>query len=97
MSGTLRREADVLLIEGPLTLQTAAALLDPAEEYFKAGVHTIDLSGVPEVDSAAVALALEWQRRAGRHGVALRLQNLPEAMQNLASLYGVSELLLQPA
>jgi len=51
---------------------------------------------VTEADSAAVALVIEWVRQAERANVALRLVNLPASMQNLAKLYGVSEL-LQPA
>jgi len=45
------------------------------------------------VDSAAIALALEWLRQAEESKTALRFANLPAAMQNLAKLYGVSELL----
>ena len=53
----------------------------------------LDFKGVTEVDSAAVALALECLREARRRQLALSLANLPEAMQHLAELYAVSELL----
>ena len=92
----LRREGAVLLLEGAVTLDTVPGLVSAAEEYFQQRAGVIDFAGVTEVDSAAVALALEWVRQAERANIALRLVNLPTSMQNLAKLYGVSEL-LQPA
>ena len=92
----IRREGEVLVIDGALTLDTVPGLISAAEEHFRQGVDVIDFAAVTEVDSAAVALALEWVRQAESANVALRLMNLPISMQNLAKLYGVSEL-LQPA
>jgi len=92
----IRREGEVLVIEGAVTLDTVPGLISAAEEHFRQGVGVIDFAAVTEVDSAAVALALEWVRQAESANVALRLMNLPISMQNLAKLYGVSEL-LQPA
>ncbi len=93
---TLRREGEILVLEGAVTFDTVAELFSAAEEHFRQGTDAIDFAAVTEVDSAAVALALEWVRRAERANVVLRLVNLPTSMQNLAKLYGVSEL-LQPA
>ena len=94
----IRREGDSLLLEGALTLRTVPELAGAVEEHLRQGVRVIDFRGVTEVDSAALALALEWLRQAeeskSRNG--LRYTNLPVAMQNLAKLYGVSEL-IQPA
>lgn len=93
---TIRREGEVLVIEGALTLDTVPGLIAAAGEHFRQGADVVDFAAVTEVDSAAVALALEWVRQAERANVALRLVNLPASMQTLAKLYGVSEL-LQPA
>ena len=90
---TLRREGAALVLEGAVTLDTVPGLISAAEEHFGHGIEVIDFSAVTDVDSAAVALALEWVRRAERANVALRFLNLPGSMQNLAKLYGVSELL----
>jgi len=92
----IRREGQMLVLEGAVTLDTVPGLILEAEEHLRQGADAIDFSAVTEVDSAAVALALEWVRQAERANVALRLVNLPASMQNLAKLYGVSEL-LQPA
>jgi len=53
------------------------------------GVRVVDFRSVTDVDSAAVALALEWLRSAAESGRGLRLANLPAAMQNLAKLTGL--------
>jgi phospholipid transport system transporter-binding protein len=84
------REGEVLRVDGRLTLETVPALLEEATAKL-AGARRIDLAGVTEVDSSAVALALEWQRQAA--GATLAFDNVPESMRNLARLYGVSELL----
>ena len=89
----IRREGDSLILEGAVTLDTVPALIGAAEENLRQGVRVVDFRDVTEVDSAAVALALEWLRRAAEGKTGLRLVNLPAAMQNLAKLYGVSELL----
>ena len=81
------------MLDGPVTLETVPDLVELAEEHLGHGTRVIDFSGVTEVDSAAVALALEWLRRSGDAAAPLRLQGLPNAMLNLAKLYGVAELL----
>jgi phospholipid transport system transporter-binding protein len=92
----IRRDGDSLVLEGALTLATVSALADAVQEHLRQGARVVDFRGVTEVDSAAVALALEWLRQAAQNNREVRLANLPVAMQNLAKLYGVSEL-LQPA
>lgn len=92
----IRREGDSLFVEGPLTLATVSGLANETRDHLLQGARVIDFRGVSEVDSSAVALALEWLRQAGGDKSGVRFVNLPVAMQNLAKLYGVSAL-LQPA
>ena len=92
----VRREGETLMVEGAVTFDTVPGLVEAANEHLAQGVKAVDFSGVAEIDSAAVALALEWMRQARRVNVTLRFANLPDSMHNLAKLYGVSEL-LQPA
>ncbi len=89
----IRREGDSLILEGPVTLDTVPGLVAAAEEHLWQGARVVDFRTVTEVDSAAVALALEWLRRSAESRSGLRLANLPAPMLNLAKLYGVSELL----
>jgi len=92
----MRREGDAVYLEGALTLGTVSGLAGAVRDELHRGARMVDFRGVTEVDSAAVALALEWLRQAESEKTGLRFSNLPAAMQNLAKLYGVSEL-LQPA
>jgi ABC-type transporter Mla MlaB component len=89
----ITQEGDRLLLQGPVTIATVSALLTQCRQLLAPGVAVLDFKGVTEVDSAAVALALECMREAGRRKLALSLANLPEAMLHLAQLYAVSELL----
>ncbi len=89
----ITQEGDRLLLQGPVTIATVSALLAQARTLLAPGVAVLDFAGVTDVDSAAVALALECLREARRRKLALSLANLPEAMQHLAELYAVSELL----
>ena len=89
----ITQEGDRLLVDGPVTIATVSALLAQTRALLAPGVAVLDFKGVTEVDSAAVALALECMREARRRKLALSLANLPEAMQHLAQLYAVSELL----
>lgn len=92
----IRRDGDSLFLEGALTLGTVTGLAGAVQDHLRQGARVVDFSGVTEVDSSAVALALEWQHQAAESNRGLRFANLPAAMKNLAELYGVSEL-LQPA
>jgi len=89
----ISRNGDVLFLQGAVTVETVPGLVDAIGDHLRQGAHTIDFSLVAEVDSAAVALALEWQRQAGQLKSVLSLANVPEAMKNLANLYGVSDLM----
>lgn len=89
----ITQEGDRLLLEGPVTIGTVSALFAQSRALLAPGVAVLDFHGVTEVDSAAVALALECLREARRRKLPFSLANLPEAMQNLAELYAVSELL----
>lgn len=86
----IRREADRIELQGPVTLATVPDLVALGEPLIRQGSAVVDFSKVSEVDSAAVALALEWMRQAEALGHSLSFANLPVAMSNLAGLYGVS-------
>lgn len=83
-------------IQGRITIDNARALLaDGLRQFSKDGL-VVDLSGLEEVDSAAVSLVLEWLREAQRGKRSLRFVNLPDNLKSLATLYGVLDL-IQPA
>jgi phospholipid transport system transporter-binding protein len=89
----MRREGENLLLDGAVTLVTASELLAQSDAYFAEGVAAVDFGAVTDTDSAALALVLEWARRAAIQGRTLRIVNIPESMKNMARLYAVTELL----
>jgi phospholipid transport system transporter-binding protein len=76
-----------------ITTENAAALLDAGRAAIHAGDLSFDLASVKQVDSAAVALLLAWQREATAKNGCIALANLPPALVSLATLYGVDRLL----
>ena len=90
---------ETLSPEGGLTFDSLPSVLAQAEAFAARPdlpAHlAIDFSRVTEVDSAALALLLEWRRVAARRGTQLTFQNLPPNLVALATLYGIEQL-VQP-
>ena len=89
----IRREGRKMMVSGPVTLANVAALLDEGRRHLAEGVRSVDLGEVTELDSSLLALALAWLREARAAKREVAFANAPEAMQTLARLYGVEELL----
>lgn len=100
MSGTQAAEATpradgVIAVRGALTFESVPDVLVGSAAWFEqaSGPITVDLADVERADSAGVALLVEWQRlgRAKRREV--RFINVPEQMQSLIRVNGLSEAL----
>lgn len=89
----ISRDADRIELKGPVTLETVPELVALGEPLIRQGSAVVDFADVSDVDSAAVALALEWVRQSESLGNSLTFANLPDAMKNLAALYGVAAFL----
>jgi len=89
----IHRDGETLRVDGALTIDTVPGLVGAVSEHLAQGAIRIDFSGVTDVDSAAVALTIEWLRQAAAKNLPLELTNLPVVLRNLANLYGVSNLL----
>ena len=89
----IRREGHKMTVSGPVTLANATGVLEAGRQHLAEGVKSIDLGEVSELDSALLALVLAWLRDARAAKRELTFVNLPEALQTLARLYGVEELL----
>ncbi|MGA2776261.1 MAG: STAS domain-containing protein [Steroidobacteraceae bacterium] len=82
-------------INGALDFASVGPLLTVGTEAIEAGhAAFIDLAGVTKSDSAGLALLLEWMSVARAAKRALRYENVPQQLQQLARLSEVEELLL---
>lgn len=85
-----------LIVRGAMTVDTVSALLAEGLALL-AGEMEVDLGEVGEVDSSAISLLFEWLRQAKAHNAAIAYINLPPTLISLATLYGVLDLIPQPA
>ncbi|MBI1732154.1 MAG: STAS domain-containing protein [Gammaproteobacteria bacterium] len=77
-------------LRGELNFGAVPGLLASGRETFPAaGLVRLDLGGLTGVNSAGLALLLEWQREFQRGGRELKLINVPRALTSIAR---VSEL-----
>lgn len=86
-------DGDRCKLEGPVNSANAVEVLEEGARLFVSPSVTLDLSGLTEVDSAAISLLLEWRRAAQREKRSITYINLSDNLQSLAKLYGVTELL----
>jgi phospholipid transport system transporter-binding protein len=77
-----------------ITMTTAKAALDAGLKAIADGQLEFDLAQLTDVDSAAVATLLAWQRAATKLGRTLVFHKLPQNLQTLAQLYGADALLM---
>ncbi|WP_028452598.1 STAS domain-containing protein [Chitinilyticum aquatile] len=82
-----------LHITGPLTMQTAAEQLSLLDTLNDGEACTINLAGVSQLDSSAVALLLHWLRVASQRQLALQLTGIPDSLRQLLRVYALSDLL----
>ena len=94
-----RAPDEVLALTGALSFETIPAVLEQSAQYAARtdlpDRLTIDFAGITGVDSAAVALLLEWRRQAAQRAKRLEFVNLPPNLLALAELYGVADLIQQ--
>ena len=82
------------VLAGPLTINNIAGVLAASVGVPLPQTGRIDLKDVDPVDSAGVALLLEWKRRAAAEQKSLTFENVTPSMASLAELYGVAEMLI---
>ncbi len=84
------QEGDVRPVSGPLVFDTVPDIYAASKGWFTgSGELVLDLAGVTRVDSAGLALVVEWRRVAQTAGRALRLLNIPAQMRVLARVNGL--------
>ena len=76
---------------GELTYSTVPAVFQQGIEF--ADETGMDLGGVKRIDSAGLALLVEWTCEARRQGKTLVLEQMPESLRSLIEVSGLGEVL----
>ncbi|MDY7540179.1 STAS domain-containing protein [Undibacterium sp. RTI2.1] len=76
-----------------LSLQNAVSVAQSGLSAISQGETEFDLSALVVVDSAAVAVMLDWQRAASLKNKTIHFKSIPSNLLSLIALYGMSELL----
>lgn len=93
MSGANTQAARVRL-SGELDAETVPRRLRESQDWFEHGEETvIDLSDVGRVDSAGVALLLEWVRDAHVSNATLSFINAPAQMRSLIDFCALNDVI----
>ncbi len=89
-----RGEQSQWRLAGHVVFGSVSDLLKTApDELFSDSQGVIDLANVERMDSAGLALLLEWLREARRQGGSLRFTNIPESIMSYARVCGLEGLL----
>lgn len=79
------------LVTGEILVDNANAVLNESKALEMANDLQVNFSAVTNVDTAALSLLIEWQRRALASNVKVIFKHLPESLISLAKLYGVAD------
>jgi len=81
-------------VTGPVVFTTAGELLETTRSLFtgSTSVH-VDLDGVTDVDSAALALLIEWLKQARQQQYRLHIEHIPDKLMAIARLTGVEDII----
>ncbi len=80
-------------VAGPLTFASVPEIQRRSLEWFASPPRLLDLAAVERIDSAGIALIIEWARRAKLSGADMRLVNVPAGMMALSKTTGLDRLL----
>ncbi|MGA7964442.1 MAG: STAS domain-containing protein [Gammaproteobacteria bacterium] len=81
-------------LEGEVDFDTAMHLLHESRAMFKHEERVyLDFSGVDRINSAGLALVIEWLREARRESRTLEICNPPEGLMAMARICDVEDLI----
>lgn len=88
-------EAADYRVDGPVTFHNLERIRKEGEVAIEAAGErvNIDLSGLEQANSAAVALLMAWYRAAEGDGKAIAFVDAPVALVNIVELSGMTEVL----
>lgn len=82
-----------LQVSGDLTLESVARLYQDSRPLLPGEISAVDLNDVSRIDSAGLALLLEWQAAARKGNTTLSFIGAPEGLLRLAALCESTSLL----
>jgi phospholipid transport system transporter-binding protein len=82
---------------GTLTFDAATLILDASERLPLPASGIIDLAGLADADSAALAVLLALRRRGAAEGRTIEFAGMPAVIASLAHVYGIEDLFASPA
>jgi len=81
-------------VSGPLTFETVTGLYRTSTPWFSGRSElVVDLSGVTRIDSAGLALMVEWLRQARGSQCTLQFRNIPEQVLTLVRINGLQDVI----
>ena len=89
-------DGNAIRVSGALTFASARRAIEAFRPYCQQRTKKpllLDLAAVTRMDSAGLALLLQWKRMAHAAGRPLRFSALPEQARNLAAVFGVADLI----
>jgi len=90
-----QRADGTVAVRGELRFGTVAKLCRSIDfSALPGSAVTVDLSGVDRVDSAGLALCLEWVSQAQGQAVAITFRSAPEQLQRLVRMNRLDDLFL---
>jgi phospholipid transport system transporter-binding protein len=85
------------VLSGELDFETVPSLLAHQGVHMSRGSSIqVDFAKVTRVDSAGLALMIEWLRESERKKIAIRFDNVPEQLLSIARICGLEDILFQP-
>jgi phospholipid transport system transporter-binding protein len=78
-------------VSGDVLIDNANLILNQSDVFKMDGEIEVDFTDVSNVDTAALSLMLEWQRRAVASKCKIKFANLPVNLASLADLYGIKD------
>lgn len=87
------QQANQWHVSGDVLMNNANLLLNETEALVMENGIEVDFSAVTDVDTSALSLMLEWQRRAIAAECSIRFIHLPNNLVSLAALYDVTDFL----
>lgn len=88
-----QRGAGVWHLAGVLDMTSVPTLSDTADALVDAPEVLVDLCDVTRMDSAGLALLVDWQGQARGRRTKLRFRNLPAGIAAIAEVYGLGAVL----